>query len=627
MGPETMTVVSRGFAADGTVEAGLIGSDRLFRFYGGSRLRVTEEEQLFRNRITGRTAIVAEMTAFAASCCARFATIEEHAERIEKDHPGQRKGISDWEEALREAALAGLLVPANKVTAAIIQGIASRPSKPKIERIAIPTRDRPSMLQRALLALSGMLDRYGRTAEIMVMDDSRSPGMQSANRAVIAALPKSGRVAIRYGNRRSRRRFAEQLAQRAGIPTDLVSFGLLGKDGYAITIGAARNSLLLGSAASHVLFVDDDVVCRSTLIPNSSEQVTFEETADCFETWHLGGRSEARNFRSPGEDLLTQHERALGFDRSAALEAAYSNPAMISNASAALIERAMRGNGRVAVSSIGILGDAAIDNPICYFLQNPASLVRLTQSEDTYQRALEQRAVMRGPTNLVISDRGNCMSYCIGLDNTRLLPPFMPVQRAEELVFGWLVNRCIPGALFAAIPRAVLHDPPEVRTFKFAPGAAVGSAFTTGESLVAAIVSETIRGAEADDRLRSLATRIREVSRIGNYEFQEYLAAAMAPLFESVIQRLGRAQQQLAASPGPWTHAITQFKDQYIRALDKRVFTAPSDLPRLNEAERSDTQLRSLLEQFAGLLEAWPVLFEACNKAGHLDTPLFTELD
>jgi hypothetical protein len=50
------------------------------------------------------------------------------------------------------------------------------------------------------------------------------------------------------------------------------------------------------------------------------------------------------------------------------------------------------------------------------------------------------------------------MSYCMGLDNRSLLPPFLPVGRNEDGVFGVTLGLTDENALFAHLPYGVIHD-------------------------------------------------------------------------------------------------------------------------------------------------------------------------
>jgi hypothetical protein len=57
------------------------------------------------------------------------------------------------------------------------------------------------------------------------------------------------------------------------------------------------------------------------------------------------------------------------------------------------------------------------------------------------------------------------MAAACGLDNRAALPPYFPVGRNEDGIFGSVVQRCFRHAYFAHLPLSLLHSPPGRRVF------------------------------------------------------------------------------------------------------------------------------------------------------------------
>ena len=65
----------------------------------------------------------------------------------------------------------------------------------------------------------------------------------------------------------------------------------------------------------------------------------------------------------------------------------------------------------------------------------------------------------------MLSDASFSMLTFWGLDNRDLLPPNVPLNRGQDLVFGQLLWKCFGNAVFGHVPLAVVHDPVPPRRF------------------------------------------------------------------------------------------------------------------------------------------------------------------
>jgi hypothetical protein len=71
---------------------------------------------------------------------------------------------------------------------------------------------------------------------------------------------------------------------------------------------------------------------------------------------------------------------------------------------------------------------------------------RLVSNKSLYQDYLCTRKILRTPAQTTIGDSPFCMAMNIGLDTSRLPPPFMPVQRNQDGIFGQLLYLCFKQA-------------------------------------------------------------------------------------------------------------------------------------------------------------------------------------
>ncbi len=584
-----------------------------FKYFPGVRTPLKDNRDLFRNRLTGRASIVSRDVATAAALCTRFATLDDHAHTLANLLPADNPIGRSAPGLLNCAVEGGLLVSMSAVQATLPTPGTDEDQKP-ISMICIATCDRPRTLNRLLTQLEARQSRMGERLQVLVADDSRNHATEGETRRVAASFSGSGRLTIRYSNRRRRFDFASRLAARTGVPRETALFTLLGDEFYRVSVGACRNSLLLETRGHRVLYMDDDVEWKLTKLPNSSEEISFSP-----DFW--GGRffensTGIEELDNDSGDLLEFHERALnitaaspGFWQSA------MNQATLSELTAPLIERLAEPNAKVQISQAGLLGDAATDDPLPYFLQGRHTFASLTSTQTLYYGALTNRQILRAPRGFVIAEEAACMSYCMAVDNTRGLPPFLPVERAEDFVFSALVSRCIPGALFAAIPRAVLHRPDQPRKFdstffSYRPGR-----FYSGEIIACLVRTVQLTSTSYCDRLPEMASHLESIGRLREPKFCEYLRRVLEPVVARQIQQLDAlVHDRGRTSDCFWAEDVIRLRESGLRALDTGRFIQPLDKD--SPSGSGVSQLQNLVVRFAATLRIWETLVEEGSKTG-----------
>jgi hypothetical protein len=121
--------------------------------------------------------------------------------------------------------------------------------------------------------------RHGRKCSFLAADDSSQPQMRMKYRRVVSALSDRFRVPIIYIGFEEKIKLAKRLIDIGAAPPEVIKFALFDRDATRLpTTGANRNTLLLQTAASQILFVDDDTVGRLAAPPDRREEIrTIEE--------------------------------------------------------------------------------------------------------------------------------------------------------------------------------------------------------------------------------------------------------------------------------------------------------------------------------------------------------------
>ncbi|HST58259.1 MAG TPA: hypothetical protein VLK84_06225, partial [Longimicrobium sp.] len=445
-------------------DADPLGPGRLLvvpRGGGAARVLTPPEAQVF--AAIGTVGTLAEL----ADACLRAlppAVLAALAGREPAD--GARAGV---EAALRSFVAGGLLA----AEGAALERLAAVPDAPPpgITSVCIPTRDRLPVLLRALRGFADNDTAHGRATTFVVMDDSDDPRSGRRHRDALRILAAdSGRI-LRHAPRGARERFARRLARRAGVAEATARFALLGDGRFASSHGAARNALLLDTAGELSLFVDDDFVCRPGVPPGARQELALSPRGDGNEYWFGATGDAVQALVSPAAvDFLEVHERMLGRSPAGCVARARELGMPVRIADGWAVGTLMRGDARVMNTFAGIVGDVGGPGRHHPRLQmRGESFDRLVSDGDGYAARLHSRHVLKSPVRFSLAPDSYCMAGNMGVDGRTLPPPFMPVQIAEDIVFGVCRRMLHPTACSGYLPFAIPHLPPGPRRSAEAP--------------------------------------------------------------------------------------------------------------------------------------------------------------
>ncbi len=499
------------------------------------------------------------------------------------------------------AALLDLVerMPAEEV-AARMAGSPARPAMASarglIRTLAIVTCDRPAALSRSLESYLDNCARHGRSVDVVILDDSRSAANRAASREVAAALCRARGVSGWYAGPAEKAAFAEALIAR-GLPPHVVRFALAPE--RSSTAGANRNALLLHAVGEALFTADDDTIGRCALPPGRDEgaedALLITSGQDPAEHWFFPDREAAMGAVSfVDRDILGGHEALLGRD------------------ARAVLGESARG-GRVLATFNGLLGDSgwgapfgAWLAPMGYLAMRGLSRGRLCASEPSYRAAIESREIVRAVRRLTIADPAFSMMGFAGLDNRELLPPFCPIGRGEDNVFGAALAASLPDAYVGHLPWTLVHAPAEPRRFWAGEMARTAGSVDLGRIVIALVRAFAI-GPEATDketRLRAigehlvdLAVRPRELDAIIHDRIAR-ADAALAAFLEAELDAAGGA-------PVWWAADVRRYLAGLAGAADRAVAL---DLADGGDLETARARTWEAVAQFGELLACWPDL-------------------
>jgi hypothetical protein len=469
----------------------------------------------------------------------------------------------------------------------------------RVTTLAVPTRGRTAALRRCLRSYAANLAAHGRDTRLVLFDDSDEPVVRAANLDVLRRVAREAGVAAWYSGPDDRLRAARALARATGAPPRLLEFALTNPR-RGVAPGGQRNALLLETAGQSCVTVDDDTRCAVGRSPDALLGVATATTAD-FEASFL-----PRDWRHrppvafADMDLVGLHEDRLG----CAVPSAAGRPA------------------RVVTSALGYVGDSGMDSPALHLLLPPPALARLFVEVEHHGRIWRTGQLLRVAPRETIATRGVCMAGCLGLDNRDGLPPFLPVLRNEDGVFGRLLDAAFPDARIAMLPWVLDHRRPG-RARPAVDGPPLGVA---GAGEILGMLVGTWPGSLRNDWRERLPA-------IGQQLLT--LAARPASLFQLLVDTQRRAcsllERMLERRLAEQTNAPRAWREDLVRQLAglRRTRTRPeSALPHdLGTGAGRPTlrRLTALLENTGELLAAWPALWAQAARGAPLHIALPVE--
>jgi hypothetical protein len=585
---------------------GCMAASKRYKFFGGRRVPLTLARELFASPYDSCSSIQHSEVIKAAATCLQFDTLEGHEHRLQELCKGSPIEGHEWRPHLDRARDCGVLVSEESILKLVERRDAADKPARRISRIAIPTRNRPEMLRRILAQIAGRSSQELRDLSLVVVDSSESEAVQQANREIVAEVGSSGRFSTRYAGQASRAEYSRRLSETAGVPPWITRFAIAPADEGLVSTGSCRNALLLEAQGEHVLFLDDDVHWMTTPIPESASQLEWGANKEAFGIWFLPVESHLNDLPYRSDNLLDLHEDTLNWRR-----VDNQGADSVEHLSQHLLSRLQADGMDVLVSSLGVVGDPGTDSPMSFLLGGSDTLQRLFADDLNFARATHERLVLQGPRSLILSDDIGCMSYCMAVDNSAILPPFCPLQRAAEFVFAALVQQCLPNALFAAIPHAILHAPAVRR--RFDDHAIVNNAgrFTAGELLVALIKRHRVLGSSRPEAIRSVGNYLGDIALLDDVAFQRLVREVVSPLIAQWVQIFDGAVHLFCASLPRTAEELRRAQQSALEILNARNAIVPLDMEAHWGSLEGYKRFRLLISNFGQLLRVWPALIEA----------------
>jgi len=366
--------------------------------------------------------------------------------------------------------------------------------------------------------------------------------------------------------------------------------------------------------------VDDDTTARAASPTDATDGLRLSSR---FDPWSLNFFANIEEAVDTADwqdvDLLAWHRRFLGMSpascafgevaRGELLRLDENGSALhLNEADASLIAAFSQGRGSVVVTSVGVTGDSGMAPPLYFLSLEGTARERLLENYELYRAT---RSVQRSPDAATISNTRFLMTPHTAFDVRGVLPPFPPVARNADGVFGSALRTCAPESYTAFLPWSVEHRPPEARTADFDEILKF-----VGRPRANDVLRDIVNGFEPTPGVTDPAARL---SALGHYlialgkmppaDFDTFVRHQIAATVGRRIDRLTQMVNYHGGQPERWAEDCAQAASEGLRALTEDVLIVP-DMPGNSPEERS-RRFQRAIHRYGRVIEAWPALLEA----------------
>jgi hypothetical protein len=306
---------------------------------------------------------------------------------------------------------------------------------------------------------------------------------------------------------------------------------------------------------------------------------------------------------------MREHERLLGKSLG---EVAFETPTTAittDNICTHLInDLATGGNGRIVATVSGVVGDSGAYAASPWLTLPGTSFVRLVQSETSLATALNSREMLAIAPTYTITHNGFCQGGALGIANDVPLPPFFPLARNSDGVFGILTQLMAPSAFLGHIPIAVFHDPSSQRRYRPL------AEFRIAELIIALSLSVLpLHRRRSADLLRYLGGELMYLANLPAHEFFDYIAKTAAMFVRQQLWHMEEMVNRVSDAPRFWREKIWHVHGKILESCGRPDWYLPVELRKGEDLEHARQGTREVVRLSGSLFYYWSDLIEAAR--------------
>ncbi len=567
-------------------------------------VNINSQMSLVINRQNGNQIVMSPDVCEALKTCTNFKTIADHARYLAETRPELEGHESMAVTALEQLNGAGILLHARDIAARFAQE-PTRELPPT--RVFINTCDRPAALERLLQSLR-QIRQLPQHDNLFVVDDSRDPQNRDVNRELVGSFNRTSAREIHYIGVQEQEALIRGLVTRLPSHEHSIRFLLDAHiwQGFA-TYGRSRNLCLLFSVGFRTLMMDDDVLLESMLSPIVEKGVSIDSN-----TKRQAGffQNEAEMFSAAKRgdfDPLSEHARFLGGSMGRALKqlngGEFKEEQLLD--CKGIFATVLTPGSPVLVTQNGTFGDPGTGSVHWGIAIGDTSLRRLASEPQGVRAALENRLAWLGCTRPNFF-KLSVISQITGLDNSYLLPPYFPVLRGEDALFGSMLTMVQPDGIVLEYPWGVPHLPVDGRSFSVDDPIVSNG----GLGLITQFVTDLADYRATTTPEQNLTRLARELERLVLRGDEELLLGFRVKLARSQVTSLDNFESRSSVAEELKSTELQELLNRAIQEYRKAIMSpsSPIDIDGMPEGMTEAAffaRFREVVLGFAGALASW----------------------
>jgi hypothetical protein len=477
-----------------------------------SEFQFWEDLILARNPRNGKKMALHSEVMNAMTFCGSFRSLDDHVSILMEGSDGSIERARAIRSVMKSVHEGGLTLSAKKICSEL-NPTAPEQSAAVKPVIVIITCDRPLALERLLDSLQSNCD-LEQVHHCLVVDDSRNQESSKRNLELCRINDSKAACNISHFGSQQASELLNGIIQRLPEYEQEIRF-LLDREKWRdyYSTGVARNYSHLLSVGRPVIVFDDDAICALYASPVDDQSIEFSDGRK--EAFFFENLEEQEHLRIKEQgDPVQQHMRFLGLTVPEALYVlgiknleqsafAKSRPDYASRISR---------DTKILVSEFGTFGNPGTANFNWLGTVPEQTLRRLISDEKQIELALRQSRCWLGVNRPTFTPSAH-ISQITGFDNRMYLPPYFPIERGQDHIFGDVTRYIYPESVALIQPKAALHLRMDSRTSPNSPGPSHNpDGFPGRLTSLPMGKAENCRATDPFDRLQHLSQSFRDLS-------------------------------------------------------------------------------------------------------------------
>lgn len=545
-----------------------------------------------------------------------FCTEEEALARAAELWGWSAPETEHWRQWARVAQTQKLLVTEEELQK-LWSAAAPEPAPPLLQRLVVPTRNRPEALRRCVRSMWAQARHWGRSLDITIADDSDSEDQAAQSREGLRSLVQDGGGSITWLGRAEREAWVKALVAAGAGSAELLNWALVNPERLPRAYGVGRNALMVETVGQRVFAMDDDLYARCTRHPHWRPGIAFFEGEDPVDTIFYRNPEEVEK-ALPAENwdwwgLVDQRlgSSVAGWRGKESLDLSRLGPGLLRTLS--------RQPARLRVVYLGYAGDSGSGTNVGHLWARGRAVEQMARSRQDYDACLRSREMLRAMPQEFWGDAVFTLGGAMGMDQRELLPPFQPYHRASDGTFAYLLQEHFPGTVFANLPYALRHAPMEDRGLfgDFVHPVQERNTVVSFHDVLAAWLHQASSAVETRDPERRLQRMGVYLAEAAEQRPEDFLAQSREIVTGLVIGRLKVLEElveERPEAPDYWRKDVERWRDCVLAAFHRKDGWWPADLAATVRAEEITNAIRQSTRQFGELMQVWPAVLAAARE-------------